>query len=273
MFSIFRMTLFTLCLLSTVAACGGGSGGSSPSTSPTPEPPAPVVPPSPEPPENLRIYAVGDRLEFSGTRSVSEGSGDPDEHAITAVVEFGVPTYTSGDKPVLAVDIVLDGVSDDFQEVYTVHIWQEPDGSAYDLTDEYGKYYRDSATNEDGIQAVPVPLIGFAEEYLQFYTMYGGNTSGPITMGERKIVVGSLDTVTVPAGTFEAQAVSRVDEYEYLTSFDDHKRDESVVEELIMWVSQEQGVIKIDRTYQQFSPNGLLQNTTRLMLEATSTGL
>lgn len=272
MFSIFRLTLFALCLLSTVAACGG-SGGSSTSTNPTPEPPTPAVPPTPEPSEDLRIYAVGDQLEFSGTRSVSEGSGDPIEQAITAVAQLNEPTYTSGDKPVLAVDIVLDGASDDFQEAYTVHIWQEPDGSAYDLADEYGKFYRDSATNEDGILAIPLPLIGFAEEYLQFYTMFGGHTSGPITMGERKITVGSLDTVTVPAGTFEAQRVSRVDEYEYLTSFDDHKRDESVVEELIIWVSQEQGVIKIDRTYQQFTPSGSLQNTTRLMLEATSTGM
>ncbi|TGD73447.1 hypothetical protein E4634_10455 [Mangrovimicrobium sediminis] len=258
-----------LCLSLALTACSGGGGGSS-----TPVPEEPEVPPVPEEPvvpEGIRVYQLGDTVDFSGTRSETPAGGQTTTGNVTAQLRFLPNVYSNDDKNVLAAELTVTVEGTGQEIVRTVHIWQEADGTLYDLTDLYGNFYTDAATNETGIIAVPLPLIPFTEVELSFYTMFGGNTSTPLTMGERSISMGEPLALSVPLGTFDTLPVTGVDDFEYLVSFDIYKRDQRIVDELTRWFSAAAGVVKWEQTTRRYSVNGNLEMTYELRLEAEAT--
>ena len=242
-----------------LSACGG-SGSSSSNVS--------VAPPPPEPETEIRRYELGDVVDFTGTLSITEGTTPPVVSDVTLRMEINSNTYTHEDKNVLAARSSLLVASTEEESVRTIHFWQEPNGALYDLTDEYGNFYRNSATNENGLLAVPVPAMAHAEEMLQFYTLYGGHTSGYITMGERAIRIAESETLSVPLGTFTVKAVTRTDDYHYASTYDDHKRDERIVDEQTWWIDAGKAIIKIHQVYSSYSSSGQLQSTMELDIEA-----
>ena len=264
-----------------LAGCGGGSGGSS-STVPVsgtepapPVEPAPVEPPpvepSPIPSDQIRVYQLGDVVEFSGTLSIEEAPNPATTADVMVRVEFIDNVYSREGKNVLGMQTTTTFVATGEQMETTRHIWQEENGALFDLTDEYGNYYMDSATNEYGIPSIPSPLIPFEQIECQCYIMYGGHTSGALAMGTRTILVGEQEDITVPLGAFAAYPVTQESEYTYTFSYDIFKRDDSVVVDETNWVSLEMGIVKIKGNYRRYSSTGKLISAETLDIEATKT--
>ena len=247
-----------------VAGCGGGSGGDNNTEQP------PVVEPPVTAPEEVRLYQIGDVVEFSGTLSTAQSASPPVVSEIVSRVEFLDNVYSEEGKNVLAMRTTITVVTGGAETSATTHIWQETNGAIYDLTDLYGNYYLNSATNENGLLSVPVPIIDLSEEELQFYTMLGAPpASSPVTMGSRSIRVGNEESTTVPAGTFAAHPVVNLDDYSYLVTYDIYKKDQAITRDETNWVSKEKGIIKVTDIQKVYSSTGGLLSTTTLEMQAT----
>ena len=256
------MKNLVVCWLVLLSGCGGG-GGSSDSNDP-------ILPADLVDPAQVRVYQIGDVIEFTGTISTEITPKAAVIHNVVARMEFLNNVYSLQDKNVLALKTTMSIEATGEEAATTIHIWQEANGALFDLNDQYGKYYLNSASNEYGIPSIPVTLMPFDYNEYQFYTLYGGNTSTPITLGGRSLRVGEEASVSVPAGTFVVYPVQRNDSYSYLLSFDDHKRDESIVDEVTHWVSPTRGLVKIQQHYRQYAPVGTLEETVLIELEATA---
>lgn len=257
-----RLSVLGVLLL---AACGGSGGGGSSDPISEPEPTPPVTS------DQIRVYQLGDVIEFSGTLSRVEAPNPATTGEVVVQVEFIDPIYSNADKNVLAMQTTTTFVGTGEQIKTTRHVWQEENGALFDLTDVYGNYYMDSATNEYGIPAIPSPLIPFEQIECQCYTMYGGNTSGPLTMGTRTILVGEQEEISIPLGAISAYPVSQNSEYTYVISYDIFKRDDSMVIDEVNWVSLDKGIVKTEGDYRRYSSTGKLISAVTLNIEVSST--
>jgi hypothetical protein len=219
------------------------------------------------PDDEVRVYQVGDWVRFRGTLSRGSAVDDLEKRAVTAQLKFVEPTYTLTDKETIAARLTVKEIDSDQLHEWTVHFWQEPGGAAFQLSDDYGNELLDTASNEKGIPLVFVPLEPFASTITPFAIMWGGNTSGPIATGERRLEVGELETVATAKGEFEAYPVSVIDSYSYVFTYDVFKRDQRVVSEKLFWISQAKGVVKIQVSQQVFNEDDRVLATEAMDLE------
>jgi hypothetical protein len=217
--------------------------------------------------DEMRVYQIGDWVRFRGILSRSSGVADLEKLAVTAQLEFREPTYTLEGKGSIAARLTVEEVDSGQTQEWTVHFWQEQGGAAFQLSDEYGNLLLDTASNESGIPLVPVPPEPFDSSVTQYAIMWGGHTSGPIATGERRIEVGEFDTVATTKWQFEAYPISLLDEYTFLVTYDEFKRDQRVINDQRLWISQAKGLVKVQVTQHVFNENGRLAATEVLDLE------
>ena len=259
-----------------LAGCGGSGGGdgTAPVTSVEPAEPTDAEVPDEVPPattNQVRVYQLGDVVEFTGTLSADDAANPMNREAVNVRFEFIDNVYSEEGKTVLGLQTTTTLINTGEQIETLRHIWQEENGALFELTDVYGNYYMDSATNEHGIPWVPSPLVPFEQLECQCYTMYGGHTSTPLTMGTRSVVVGEQENTNTALGAVNTYPVSQNSEYSYLVSYDIYKRDESIVIDNVDWVSPELGIVKIRTVRQRYSGTGKLVSTETWELEAVKT--
>lgn len=221
------------------------------------------------PAEQIRLYAEGDSVNFSGSLSEKNEFKAEVVTKVTARLEILAASDSLVDKNVLAAKLTV--VDQKGEELIsgTTQYWQEEVGSFYDLTDEFGNEYRDASTNQPGLVSIPAPLVPSSSSELQFYTLSDGPIAAPLTAGTRKIDVGEYETLPVPLAPLEAYPVTVFDSRNYLTAFGEFRQDERVDREELLWVSQVKGVIKMRVVKSRFSRIGKLQSMVTLELEAT----
>lgn len=260
-----RLCMLILASVVHMQGCGGGGSGGDSDNSLVPE-----IPPLFDA-DNVRLYQLGDVVEFSGTLSCQEATAAPEVEDVRVRVEFMDNVYGHEGKDVLqvATNLTLDAIGEDI--THSVHVWQEANGALFDSNNEFGHVYLDSAINENGLPSFPVPLMPMAEHQYQFFTVAGDHTSTLVTMGERSISVGEMVVLDGPNGPVDSYPVRRTDDYIYLLTYAEHKRDEQVVDELQQWVAPTLGVVKLIDVRRVFLPSGALKETCILDVEATST--
>ena len=221
------------------------------------------------PADQVRLYAAGDRVNFSGTLSEKNEFDAEVITEVTARLEILAASSSLVDKNVLAAKLTVWDPQGEELMSGTTQYWQEEVGSFYDLTDEFGNEYRDASTNQPGLASIPAPLVPASSSELQFNTLSAGPTATPLTAGTRTIAVGEPETVPVPLASLETYPVSISDSWNYLTAFGEFSQDERVDREQLLWVSQVKGVIKMRVVQSRFSRIGKVQSMVTLELEAS----
>ena len=223
------------------------------------------------PSDDIRRYRSGDIVVFSGAVSVSV-SGEPTRTSTVRVrQEFFPGKIDYLDKLVLNLRTTTTYLETGEQEVTEQSIWQETNGALFELTDEYGNEYVTGDASDKGVVAIPVPLIAFDDFVVNFYTMYGGNISGPVTEGSRRITVAPMKTITTPMGEYQAYPLTQDELYEYFFTFVDNKSGSTVVIDRNLWVSPAKGLIKKIEVRSDYARSGALQSETRWELDAMRT--
>ncbi|MEH6585805.1 MAG: hypothetical protein V7720_04560 [Halioglobus sp.] len=217
------------------------------------------------PSDQIRLYAAGDTVSFSGTLVDQQEFEAKVTTDVTARIEIVPATYTLAGKNVMAAQLTVLDLQGNEIMVRTTHYWQEAGGAFYDLTDDYGNYYRDAATNQSGLASIPAPLVPLSSSELQFNTL---SASAPLTEGTRTVEVGEAQAVSVPLASVSAYPVTISDSSSYLSAFGEFRRGEVVESEQLLWVSQVKGVIKSSVVQRRYSNIGKLQSTTTLELKA-----
>lgn len=220
------------------------------------------------PVDDIRAFQAGDTVKFSGRISLKTGDRPAQSGPVTVSTEYLPSNYAYLNKNLLAVRTTVASSQVSPEQVTVTDMWQEDNGARFDYRDEDGNAYLTAATNQYGLMSIPVPLIPSATAMIDFYTMFGGHTSGPITQGTRSILVGARETVTTPAGDFLAYPVTRKDTYEYLSTYADNKRGTRVVVSSKLWISPAKGAVKVDESLSEYSSSGVLLAQRILELEA-----
>lgn len=223
------------------------------------------------PVDTIRIYRPGNRVVLSGTLIVEQLALPAESAAVRASLDILEGIEALEGKNVLGLRTTLTAVDSGASSAVTSQFWQEVNGALVDLTDDEGYYYWDISTSNYGIERIPVPLVAGSRQVLEYYLLVPGHTFGPLATGTRSIVVGEKEEVEVPMGTYEAQRVTVSDNYTFMMSYADHKRDSSVHRVRTFWISPARGVIKIAARDQQYSTSGKLELTRTLGLEAVRT--
>ena len=214
----------------------------------------------------LSPYLLGDTLVFSGSETVSK---------------HGVPTWTSPvevkvellpgkvdylDNSVLTVRQTTTFLQNGEKQIIEQDIWQESNGALFELSNEYGNEYVTGTALEKGLLAIPVPFIDYEDIKVDFFTMYGGHASGPVTQGSRVITLAPVQTIATVLGEYQAYQITHQESYEYLFTYIDNKRGATVVTERNMWISPEKGLLKSNELSRQYSRSGVLQSQSLLEL-------
>lgn len=219
----------------------------------------------------IRRYRPGDRVIFSGVLTVEEGFAPAVLVEVQASVDILSGVYSHADKEVLAMRSTITALTNGEQKSVTSHFWQEGNGAFVDINDEYGNFYWDAGASQYGLGSIPAPLVESASRVAQFYTLFAGHTSGPVTSGTRSVEVGREQTLQLPLGSFRVYPVTISDSYKYTFTYADNKRGASVERVRVLWVSQAKGIVKIDTEYTEYTPTGTLQRTTKAQLQAIRT--
>ncbi len=219
--------------------------------------------------QSVRLYQLGDRIEFDGEASLATGSGPAVVSAVSASLEFFEGSVEQADKNVLSLQLAVVDKASKEQSLSKGNVWQESNGALFELSDNYGNLYQDAATLDEGVLAVPVPLMPGDEQAFDVFTLFGGHTSGPITSGTRTITVGEQEVIVTGLGESEVYPVTIVDSYTYAYTYAEHQRDSTVEKIRTYWISQVKGILKIDEQVKMYNPNGKLETTTTLEIEAT----
>lgn len=218
--------------------------------------------------DDIRRYKVGDVISFTGTVAVSNQAEPPRTSRVIVRQEYLPGTVSYQGKQVLTLRTITAYLETGEQQVSLQSVWQETNGALYELTDTYGNTYVVGTASEQGLLGVPVPLIPYDDVVINFYTMFGGSVTGPVTEGQRDIGVSALSTVTTPMGEYRAYPVSHTESYQYFFTYVDNKSGASIRIERDMWISPAKGLVKKIEIRRDYSRSGSLESETRLELHA-----
>lgn len=218
----------------------------------------------------LHPYLLSDTIVFSGSIIVSKPSVPTWTSPVKVLVELLPGKFDYLDKMVLTVRKTTTFFQTGKQQIIEQEIWQEPNGALFELSNEYGNEYVIGTASEKGLLAIPVPFIDFEEIKVDFFTMYGGHVSGPVTEGSRLITVAPLQTIATVLGEYQAYQLTHQESYKYLFTYVDNKSGSTVVTERKMWVSPEIGLLKSNVLSRQYSRSGVLQSQSLLKLNIES---
>ncbi|MFT6899522.1 MAG: hypothetical protein ACJA13_003960 [Paraglaciecola sp.] len=218
-------------------------------------------------PEHVYVYQLGDTILLTGTVSLHH-PGEPTQKSRVKVEQrFLASQKKYANKPLLTLRTATTYLDSGEQKISEQDIWQEPDGSLFELTDTYGNELVIGKAYDKGLMFMPAPHGGLDEYQINFYSLYGGPTSGPVTQGRRAITITPVKTITTPNGEYQAYQVNHQESYKYLFTFAGNKRRSYVDIERIMWVSPSQGLIKKIEVRRNYSHSGALKYETRWELD------
>jgi hypothetical protein len=212
------------------------------------------------PSEDIRTYQAGDMVVFTGTYMASDKLGASRSTAVTVRQDFLPGTRSYLDKTVLKLRTATTFADTGEKQLSEQHVWQEANGALFELTDEYGNEYVTGGAFEKGLLSIPVPLLPFSETHINFYTMYGGSVSGPITEGTRAIAVSEPELVSVPLAEYRAYPLSQRDAYEYLYTYVDHLSGSKIAIDRDIWVSPAKGAVKRVEVRRGYTRSGALES-------------
>ena len=220
------------------------------------------------PSDHIRSYQAGDIAVYSGTVSLWARNEPLRTTSVAVRQEYLPGTFAYLDKTVLTQRTTVTFADTGATHVSQRNIWQEENGELFELTDDDGNEYVTASAFEKGLLSIPVPLVAFSSTLADFYTMYGGPVTGPVTEGVRSIEVARPEEVVVPMGAYKAYPLSQRESYEYLHTYVDHKSGSSVAITRNLWVSPAKGVVKKVETRREYFSSGVLQAEVRWELEA-----
>jgi hypothetical protein len=251
-----RIFTVSLVLLTSLSACNSESNK--------------VISIEPVPSDNMRTYLLGDVMVFSGDVTVTKIGVPTSTSPVEVLVELLPGKFDYLDKVVLTIRQTTTFIQSGEQQIVEQDIWQESNGSLFELSNEYGNEYVIGTASEKGLLSIPVPFIDFEKFTIDFFTMYGGPVSGPITEGNREITVAPIQTIDTVLGEYQVYQLTHQESYKYLFTYVDNKNDSTVVTEKNMWISPEIGLIKSNVLSSQYSPSGVLQSQNLLSLDIES---
>jgi hypothetical protein len=220
------------------------------------------------PSDHIRSYKTGDIVTYSGTVSLWSRGELSRMTAVTVRQDYLSGSYSYLDKNVLTLRTTVTFLDNGEKQVSEQYIWQESNGKLFELTDEYlNDYVTDSAFNK-GLLSIPVPLLSYYDALIDFYTMYGGPVSGPVTQGVRAISVSGPVTVDVPMGEYQSYRVTQKDSYEYFFTYVDNKNGSTVSIDRSLWMSAAKGLVKKNEVKREYSRSGALESEARWELGA-----
>lgn len=222
-----------------------------------------------QPSDQIRLYAEGDRVVFSGRMTEKPEFEAEVSVDVTAHLDFRAGTDLVSGKNVLTAQLTLFDQQGVELASESAQYWQEEGGSFFDVRDKYGNLYQDAGTSQTGLESIPAPLVPLSSVERQFTILSGDGISTPLSIGVRSVEVGEEQAVLLPLGSLPAYPVTIADSITYLSGFDVYRRDERVDTERALWVSKVRGIVKSTTTQRRYSKIGKLQNTTTLELEAT----
>lgn len=217
--------------------------------------------------EHIRQYLLGDKVEFTGTVSITKNAEPAQISAVSVLVEFMPGKFSYLDKEVLSRHSTITFLNTDEQQIHEQDIWQESNGTLFELSNEYGNEYVVGTAFDKGLLDIPLPLSVIEEFSIDFFSMYGGPVSGPITEGTRKITVTPMQTITTELGELEAYNIAHEESYEYLFTYVDNRSGTTVVTDKNMWVSPDYSIIKNIEIRRDYSRTGTLLSEIRWELE------
>jgi hypothetical protein len=223
------------------------------------------------PTDSIRLYQPGDVVFLSGTMTLLEPGQAEKIVPVTARKSYLPGTSAVSGKNVLLVQSEVTILGSGETLVSAIEIAQNEKSALFNISDEYGNAYLTAPTNAYGLIAIPMPLVPHSSSVFNFYTLFGGNTSGPITNGSRSIQVIDVENVTSPMGEYQAYRIEHLESYEYLYTYADHKRGSSVRTRRQLWISPAKGEIRTIETRSEYSNTGVLQTQTTLELNVVRT--
>jgi hypothetical protein len=219
------------------------------------------------PDDQARRYVAGDVIRLEGMLSESVGASPEVATEVTARLKILPTVLEQEGAPVLLAELVVWGPTGELLHNWSLQFWQDEFGGIHQRTDENGNVLLDTAANMEGIPLVPVPMEPLAYRELPFAAMWGGHTSGPLTSAERLIETGEPQTRTSPSGELLAYPVRVADEITYLTSYVDFRRDQTISDAYLLWMSREKGVVALEVQRQVYSATGRLLASRQLNLD------
>ncbi|TXS96185.1 hypothetical protein FV139_01375 [Parahaliea maris] len=208
----------------------------------------------------IRRYQAGDVARFDGTLERSGPGADPAQSTAVAIRMAFAPLEVAGvDEEVLERQWRVTLEDSGVVEESVTAIFQDSKGALFDLKDADGNSYLDQATDTLGVLSIPSPAFATALSTHDYYLMYGGHTSGPITQGSRVVERYALEPHQLGAVELPAYRVIITDHYEYLVTYDEFRRDTSVAERSEFWIAPAKGLISFTIDTQVYSSSGVLQ--------------
>jgi hypothetical protein len=220
------------------------------------------------PSDHIRTYQAGDVVVYTGTYSAWSSVEQPRSSNVIVRQEYLPGSRTYLDKNVLKLRTTTTFADTGEKKVAEQHVWQEANGALFELTDDYGNDYVTGGAFEKGLLSIPVPLVAFYGAVINYYTMYGGSVSGPITEGVRTINVSEPEIVVVPRAEYRAYPVSQRDSYEYLFTYVDNKSGSRIIIDRDLWISPAKGAVKEVEVRRGYARSGTLETEVRWELAA-----
>ena len=100
--------------------------------------------------DHIRTYQAGDVVVYSGTYSAWSRSEQPRSSKVTVRQEYLPGTRVYLDKTVLKLRTTTTFADTGEKQVVEQHVWQEDNGSLFELTDDYGNDYVTGAALKKG---------------------------------------------------------------------------------------------------------------------------
>ena len=224
-------------------------------------------PPLTRPTSQIRLYQLGDMLEFSGDVRISKRDEPIFMSAVTVVAEFKPGRLHYQDKKIFTLRTITTFLATGERQIDTQDMWQEADGELFELSNAYGNEYVIGTAFEKGLRAVPAPLVASDKKTIDFFTVYGGAASGPITEGKREISVDATQMIDTPLGHYQANQINHKESYKYLFTYANNKRGKTVETDRKLWVSPDTGIVKKSEVRRILSASGALLSESKWMLE------
>lgn len=218
----------------------------------------------------VRPYQLGDVFEFTGDVRISKRGEPIFVSAVSVLAELKPGRLHYQDKKVFTLSTITTFLATGERQIDTQDIWQESDGELFELSNYYGNEYVIGTVFEKGLQAIPIPLIASESHSIDFFTVYGGAASGPITEGKREISVDATQLIDTTEGTYQANKITHKESYKYLSTYVNNKRGTTVATVRELWISPDKGVVKKIEVRQVFSASGALLSESRWKLDITN---
>lgn len=214
------------------------------------------------PSTDIRRYRSGDVVVFLGSVRISNSVDPTRTSSVRVRQEFLPGKIDYLDKLVLTLRRTTKFLETGEKQITEQSIWQDNNGELFELTDEYGNTYVTGNAFDKGLSSIPVPLVPFDNLSMNFYTMYGGAVSGPVTQGSREITVAPMGSVTTAMGDYQAYLLSQKESYEYFFTYVDNKSGTTVVIDRELWISPAKGLVKKIESRRDYLRSGALLSET-----------